>query len=36
MDLQRPNYWVNKDTNDLLDSWCDFFPIMVDFLVLKN
>ena len=24
-DLQRANYWVNKDRNDLLDSWCDFF-----------
>lgn len=24
-DFQRENYWVNKDTIDVLDSWCNFF-----------
>ena len=24
-DLQRENVWVNKDTIDLLDAWCEFF-----------
>ena len=35
-DLPRVNYWVNKDANDLLDSWCDFFYNYGRFLVLKN
>ena len=24
-DLQRKNVWVNKDTIDLSDAWCEFF-----------
>ena len=25
IDLQRENYWVNKDLFGLLDTWCHFF-----------
>ena len=23
--MKRENYWVNKDSIGLLDTWCDFF-----------